>query len=362
MTHPVRRLATGVVLTLCAGLLWAGFGWAGLLAPAAAAPVQTVDDDATVSWGTRPADNDVGTGRSRFGYRAEPGGRLRDAIEVLNRSDRPLRLGVYASDAFTTEAGGLDLLAADEEPADVGSWITLKRGRVVVPPHSEVSVPFTLEVPVDATPGDHTGGIVTSLVTEADQGVGVERRIGTRIYVRVAGELAPALAVSGVRVDYDGTWKPWSPGTATVRYTVVNTGNVRLQARQSVRVAGPFGLFGSTSHPADLPELLPGSSRTLTATVPGVWPAGRLRAQIRLAPAASTLDQAGDIPRPPVAVGAGTTWGVPVGQVGVLAVLVAAGLGVVRLRVRRRAAVAAAIDDAVAEALARSESGVVNKR
>lgn len=114
-------------------------------------------------------------------------GELRDSIDVVNRSDRPLRLGIYAADAFTTQEGGLDLLTTDKDSVDVGSWVTLDRKRIVVPPRGTVSVPFTLVVPDNATPGDHTGGIVTSLVTKTDTGVGVDRRMGTRIYIRVDG-------------------------------------------------------------------------------------------------------------------------------------------------------------------------------
>ena len=61
-----------------------------------------------------------------------------------------------------------DLLAGDEPPRDIGAWTTTEVPSVTVPAGGQVTVPFTIVVPEDASAGDHVGGIVTSLtVTEA---------------------------------------------------------------------------------------------------------------------------------------------------------------------------------------------------
>jgi hypothetical protein len=316
------------------------------------APAPTPKD--AVTWGTGPTDNDVGTGRPNFSYEAQPGGTLRDSIDVINRSDRALQLTIYASDAFTTSSGVLDLLPADQEPVGVGTWIALDDDALRVPAGTTVSVPFTLTVPENATPGDHTGGIVTSLVTEETDGqVSVDRRIGSRVLVRVAGELRPQLSVTDVQASYDGTVSPVSPGTAHVTYTVTNTGNVRLAAHQTVTAAGPFGLLGSSVTPADLPELLPGSSRTLTADVDGVWPTVRITADVALQPYVTNAELAVDAA---TATGASALWAIPWGQLLVLAVVALLVWGALLLRRRRRAAVEAQVAAAVAEALRKGET------
>jgi hypothetical protein len=334
--RPTARLAAGllVLLTLI-GLISA--------APAAADPGPS---DA-VTWGVAP----IGTGRAHFDGAAGPGDTVRDAISIVNRSTTPITLRVYASDAFTTATGGLDLLPAAQKPVDLGSWITLDQDSVTLTSQQTVVVPFTVRVPDDATPGDHTAGIVTSLVT-ANSGAAVQldRRLGARYYLRVNGSLAPALAVSNVHVSYAASLNPASSGSATVTYTVANTGNVRLTARQSVRVSGPFGVLAHSRAIADLPELLPGNSLTRSVVVHGVWPATHLTAKVTLRPSATGVSAATSSAR-------ASTWGWPIGQLVILVVVLLLAGGYWWLRRRRARAVEAAIADAVSRALAGTQSG-----
>ncbi len=112
-------------------------------------------------------------------------------------------------------------------------------------------------MPDDATPGDYAAGVVSSLVVVAEDGVTTDRRLGSRVHLRVQGELAPALAVDDVRLAYDGTLNPFAPGSATVTFTVTNEGNARVAPATAVRVAGPFGLGATSATDVDVPELLP---------------------------------------------------------------------------------------------------------
>lgn len=346
-----RKVLATVLMTLAACghlLLPAATSAAAAPGTPASAPAPARQGD-QVTWGAAPADTPLGKGRPHFTYDLAPGARITDAIAVVNRSDTTIRLRVYASDAFTTAAGGIDLLAAEKKPTDVGSWITMKTATITLASQKSAVVPFTLTVPANATPGDHSGGVVTSLVTKsAGKTVQLDRRLGSRLYLRVSGPLAPALTVGEVHATYHGTANPAAGGSADVSYTVTNTGNVRLKAHQRIRIKGLFGLLSQTATVADLPEILPGGSLTRTATVTGVWPAVRLDAQVILQPVASQ-DQ------PPISVApttAGrTVWAWPWGQLALLAAVAAAVYGYLRLRRRRRTKVRQAISDAVAKAL-----------
>ena len=351
----LRRRGAGLVLSV----LIAATALVGAAGPASAADPtpapSATDPGTTATWGTRPTDNTVGTARPNYGYDAQPGGTVRDSIDVVNRGAEPITLKVYASDAFTTESGGIDLLPAGGTSVDVGSWISMDEAQVTIPAGDTVTVPFTLSVPANATPGDHTGGIVTSLVTDGTGGqVSVDRRLGSRVYIRVAGDLAPALTVTDVSVVYDGTLNPAAGGTATVTYTVTNVGNARLKAHQAVRVSGPLGLLGAAATPGDLPELLPGNSVTRTEQVTGVPPTVRSNVEVALDPYDSVSDGSA-----PFATTSGTaaTWSPPWGQLLVLLVVAALVVAAVLLRRRRRAAVQTAIDTAVAQALQGAAAG-----
>ena len=258
-----------------------------LLAPAASAvPAATVtpapgagtdaDDpaaDTTVTWGVRPADGEPhGPGRASFAYTAAPGGTLEDALVVSNHGAAETTLQVYAADAFTTTPGGAG-------PAAPGPGVHRRRGvgrrrapEVVVPPGQSVTVPFTLRVPDDAEPGDHAGGVVTSLVSERADGVSVDRRLGARLHLRVDGPRAPGAALERLRVVHHGTPDPTATGSADVDVEVVNTGNLRLQGPATVTVTGPFG-WGEQVARVDVPELLPGERTTVVVPVEGVRPA-----------------------------------------------------------------------------------------
>ncbi|MFC6083454.1 WxL protein peptidoglycan domain-containing protein [Sphaerisporangium aureirubrum] len=269
-TTPAEALTRAAVVALLAALGFLGTG-AG---PAAA--------DGDVSWTIGTASNDFGSGRQNYSYTLDPGGQLKDALVVVNNGTTPLTLAVYAADGFTAEGGTLDLVARDAKSTRVGAWVRTDRPDVTVPPGESAEVPFTLTLPAGAAPGEYMGGIVTSPKQAGEPG---ERRQGIRIRLRVGGELKPGLAVENLRVDYKGTPNPLGKGAATVSYTIRNTGNAILTARQEASVSGPFGHLGVHAGPiGDSPRLLPGDTWKVSVPLRGVAPALRLTGTVTLVP------------------------------------------------------------------------------
>jgi hypothetical protein len=297
-----------------------------------------------VTWGVRTAANDNGADRQNYAYRIEPGKSVSDALVVSNHAATPLDLDVYAADGFTTSSGQLDLVTQDTESVAVGAWTALQSGRVTIAPGASVEVPFTVSVPADATPGDYAGGLLTSLPhTTQENGISVDRRLGIRMHVRVEGDLAPAVAVEKMTVDYSGTVNPFGAGTATVSYTVHNTGNVRLSSGQTVTLAGPFGWFPvDTGAVAEVPELLPGESWTVSVPVDGVVPAFWLTAKAALSPKLPAVT--GSTPGVDGVAAEAGALAVPWSLL-VLVVLVAAAVVVAVLLLRRRARARTARED-----------------
>ncbi|MBW0252706.1 DUF916 domain-containing protein [Cellulomonas sp. PS-H5] len=367
----LAALAAAVALALGGALPAVGAAPAArtvpLVAPAAAdpAPADPAADPAAadpaaastqVTWGVRPADTVHGAARPNFAYSLPPGGTLADALVVTNKGDAPLALDVYAADGFLTADGTLDVLGAGEESTALGAWVQVETPEIVLEPGAAAEVPFTLTVPEDAQPGDYAAGIVSSLLVENAAGVSVDRRLGSRVHLRVQGDLAPALAVSGLRVDYDAGGNPVAPGAATVTFTVTNTGNSRVAPTEQVQVAGLFGLGRARAAAVDVPELIPGASVQRSVRVDGVWPLVRTTATIALGgevvalPGAAAADAA---PAVPGVTASAAAWAVPWALIGALALVVA----LVALRVlagrRRKARHQRAVDAAVADALAR---------
>lgn len=311
-----------------------------------------------VSWSVEPVRRDGAEDRANFVFEAEPGDTIEDALVVRNLGGITLVLGVYASDAFNTADGGIDLLAGREEPEDLGSWVTVSTTAITVAPGEATEVPFTVTVPSDAASGDHAGGIVTSLTvrddTQSGTGVTVERRLGTRMHVRVDGELRPALTFKALSSTYKGSLNPFTPGEMVLTYTVENTGNVRLRARRTARVEPSVGPVAS-DEASDMAELLPGNSYELTQTVTGVWPFGSTSSEVELVPyepSGAPLDSA---PVPAIARTSVTL--VPWPQIVLVLLVLAAGAYSWRRRSVRSRQLRVAVAGAVREAMAAREAG-----
>ncbi len=291
MSRLVHRTARSSAAAL-ALLLGSGFVAAAPVAGAAqtVAAVPAEDppaDENTLTWSVRPTPVEGEPLRPNFLVDVPAGSVVEDSIRVKNFSKKELNVSIYASDARTTDSGALDLLPAAEKPRDVGAWIVLEKSELTIAAGDQVDVPFKMTVPENAESGDHVGGIVTSYIAPGvseGQPVKLDRRLGTRVQVRIEGPLNPGLAVVGMATKYEGTLNPLAKGKTIVSYTVKNTGNVRMAAKQRVKIKGLLGLGGKTTNLKDMPELLPGNSLTLNAVIPGVLPTFRSSVNVQLSP------------------------------------------------------------------------------
>lgn len=138
---------------------------------------------------------------------------------------------ISGADGTVSSDGDFDVLPPGEESVDIGTWIEIQP---------------TITVPADATPGDHPGGIVAGVSrgtgTAEGPRVGFNTRVGVRIHLRVTGEIEPAVTISALESTYDASWNPFVPGSVHTRYTVTNTGNVRVGSSQQADIAGLFGI------------------------------------------------------------------------------------------------------------------------
>ncbi len=294
-------------------------------------------DTGTRVWGVRPASAaGQPDARTHFTLQSNPGSTLTDQALVTNLSDTTTTFSVYGTDAFNTATGQFDLLAADRKPSDLGSWMTFDNPTVTVPARGSVVVPFWVVVPATATPGDHAAGFVVSLITlgaGGTQNVNVDSRVAVRVYLRIPGNLKPRLEVGPVTASYTGVGNPFGGGSVAVTYTVTNTGNIRLRAKQNITVAGLFGWKVGNSTPADLPEILPGQSATFQSTLEDVFPAGPLTVSVNEAPYPDPEQPVGQSIAP--VTGSTTVWSVPWLLLILLVVVILGGASVWWWRRRR---------------------------
>ncbi|MFJ3229827.1 WxL protein peptidoglycan domain-containing protein [Streptomyces sp. NPDC086787] len=239
----------------------------GLLCGLAPVPAYAADNG---SWSVYPVASEIAA-RPYFYLSADPGQTITDKVALANKTGAPLTFRLYAADAYNTARdGGFAVRTLGERMRGVGTWARLAQSRITVPGHRTVTVPFTLSVPDGAEPGDHPGAIV-ALDERVAQGsgslaLGVRQAVAARVYLRVSGPTLPAIAVENMHVTHH---RPLVPGlgdsTATISYTLHNSGNVTLDPKVELRA---HGLFGRTLLDRDLTripsELLPGQRVRLT--------------------------------------------------------------------------------------------------
>lgn len=295
----MNRTPVALAAALALGLAFAP----AISATAADAP------PATPTWSVQASGPTGSDGRLSFAYGVNPGTEIDDYVSVTNRGTASQTFNLYATDAITLkDSGAFSLLTAAQKPKDVGAWTTTKGKQVTIEPGQTAIVPFVMLVPSDATPGDHTGGVIASVTTAApgkkgSPAVGVDQRVAARIYLRVSGQAVSHVIATGVVTGFSPAWNPFGTGDATVDYDVRNSGNVREDVAQSVVLTGPFGIQLAKVSAHSVANLLPGESTHVHQKVSGVFPLFLLFANVKLTPSAPTdligssklRDQAGNL-------------------------------------------------------------------
>jgi hypothetical protein len=290
-----------------------------------------------VTFGTQTATATKPDSRGIFSYAATPGGRVEDHIAVINYSEQTISLLIRGTDAENTPQGGFAALPVNETSHSVGTWIYLPKAdlTVTLPPRSDEIIPFLVEVPSNATPGDHAGVVTATLASEIVSKSGQRARllqtVGTRVFIRVSGPLHPGFTITGLALKYDGTIDPVGTGKAVITYTVDNTGNVALGGKQTVYVSGLFGSKKDATHVNEVQLLLPGNSVKETVRISGIYPEIRDTGHVSISPlyVQGTVQPASG----PYEATVGF-WAIPWILIAIIVVLI--GLVVLWLRRRRR--------------------------
>jgi hypothetical protein len=294
-----------------------------------------------LTFGIQPASATGPDARPFISWAATPGGYLTDHVALLNYSTQPLQVTVYPTDAFSASDGAFGLLPSNQAPSDAGSWIDVGGPKKVTVPArtanqvGRVILPVSATVPTDAVPGDHSAGILavlTSLGRDKNGAqVKLEQRVGTRVFIRVSGDLTPKLTIANLHATYQGPVNPLQPGSVKMSYTLVNSGNANVSAIGSTTVSGLFGSRTVRGNPK-LPVLLPGASVSVALIVPDVWPAVWMKGSVSV----SVRPVAGDSwAAVPPATASTSFWAIPWG---LLIILVLVALAVLAWWWQRRQA------------------------
>ncbi|MBI4090651.1 MAG: LysM peptidoglycan-binding domain-containing protein [Candidatus Komeilibacteria bacterium] len=178
---------------------------------------------------------------SWFIYNLDTGESKEDTLTLQNTSDQTQTVKLYAVDSVATGDGNFALRDEKDPREGVGAWIHLDENIVTLEPGTERGVRFAITIPVDASVGEHSGGIILQKtnapsVDVGSSGASIVTRVGIRVYETVPGELVKKLELATFTVREETTA---AKGTIYVaNFGIVNKSNVSLKAAASVQVTG----------------------------------------------------------------------------------------------------------------------------
>jgi len=239
--------------------------------PAQAAALVIHTGSGTDGIAASPATNgNIDKSRTNFDYQLNPGQPAEDSIYISNTGTTSQQVTMYARDAFLSSKGEFSVQDQTQLPSDVGRWVSFVNEKAVytttLKPKAFVTIPFRVNTPTGASPGDHVGAIVVSArTTSAD--ISIVRRIAIRLYARLTGQVSPRLAVENLKINRSLNQLNPFDSEQSVSYDLKNAGNVSLSADVVLQAFGPLEISVGNSVTTRLTDLLPGASRHITAHI-----------------------------------------------------------------------------------------------
>jgi hypothetical protein len=160
---------------------------------------------------------------------------IMDVIKISNEGkDVSMTLYPYVAN-FTfkqgDEEGGTPVFydaQTDPYGTAMAKWIKLDTKPIVIKPGARAMVPFSINVPADASPGGHYGTVVFADQPPDDKGVvTIGSQEGVLIMMRINGDVKEAGGITEFGFAKPKPWYNFLPVSFFVRFE--NTGNVHLR-------------------------------------------------------------------------------------------------------------------------------------
>ena len=220
--------------------------------------VASAADAGTIALRPAHADPDDRATNAYFKRGLPPGGSFSDQVIVANPSAVRVDLIVSPVDGLTGPTTGSVYANRQDPVRKAGAWVTPAVGQLTLEPHAQTLVPFTVQVPTGAQPGDHLAGIAFENTHEQKSGgqfsiTQVVRGV-IGVLVQVNGPAQPfRLQVTGIRVQS----LPASKQQAAVVVQLRNAGQILGKPDLLVNLKGS-GYDHTTTRQLD--TVLPGDS------------------------------------------------------------------------------------------------------
>lgn len=200
------------------------------------------------------------------GQRSE---KVTNAVKVFNETAQSITFTASTANFIAKDEEGDPEFLPETNQEDLAGWIQVGRGPYTLQSGQRMDVPFEVKIPENADPGGHYATIFftqenTTANVNASQ-ITVNLKVGTNIFLSVAGEVHQAASVSSFST-IDGK-KHFNHLPVTFVTRVVNSGNVHIAPIGNVTIRNMLG--GTTMVlPFNTTKgyVLPNSARKFTST------------------------------------------------------------------------------------------------
>ena len=204
---------------------------------------------------------------TRFDITANLGDRLTVTVYFWNGTDADLPVHMESEDIRPQDEAGHVAGESEDAVNSLKSWVKPIQSDVMVPPKQKIALDFTIEVPANADPGSHWGGVVVRTAPiPAGSGAAIQARVGTIVLLNVRGEAKRKLVLDSFSMP---SFAESPPIVLEARFK--NEGTVHEAPSGSIEVRNIFGGLVATG---TLPvrNVLPGVVRKVEVSVgDGFW-------------------------------------------------------------------------------------------
>lgn len=178
---------------------------------------------------------------SEIHEQTDPGGMVTGSLTITNESGGRQEYYLHTRDITDVDINNRPSFSSStsNNSSDASAWIHLNSASVSLEVGESASVPYSIAVPTDASPGSHYAAIFVT--READtltqSGAGVGFNVVSLIEIRVSGDARVALAIDSFSTDHSVY------GDLPVQFAVVleNTGSVHLKPTGIISITDMLG-------------------------------------------------------------------------------------------------------------------------
>lgn len=173
--------------------------------------------------------------------RADPGQTYSWTLRATNVGVKTQELYVVKRDISSLSEAGKPIFAnlGEKTGLELAAWVQIASGPFAIAPGETKDIPFSINVPQNASPGAHLGSIFLSSepVRPETTGIGIGYQVATIISLRIAGDVAEEAMLREFRTDKTVYGKP----EVNLITKIENLGNVIVKPRGPVEITNMFG-------------------------------------------------------------------------------------------------------------------------